>query len=63
MTIAVVIFSVMLGGAAILMPAKRKLMVDVESNQKGKVKYVTQKKAMKQEKKTHFLQDNEKGNY
>ena len=45
------------------MPAKRKLMVDVESNQKGKVKYVTQKKAMKQEKKTHFLQDNEKGNY
>ncbi len=56
MTVGVVIFSLLLGSAAILMPSKSlRSAKDLRQSSKGKVKYVSQKKSTKSEKKAHFL--------
>jgi len=54
-TVAVVVIALLLGAAAIMMPAKSKILsVDVET--KGnKVKYVTNKRKGKKDKKASFL--------
>jgi hypothetical protein len=49
--VTVVIISLLLGSAAIFMPSKNKGARDVETNSKGKVKYVSNKRKGSREKK------------